>query len=229
MLPSRGPTDSHATRLYHNETTSQGLSSLCDEVDNIASDLPLQCDGVSEVDHTPCRLAVGINQLTEIPILREHNACFAGGKRDNLSVCRPWREFRNRANIMAGGSEGTNDPVVAAFIRQKAHGLLPGGSLARPEEDRLFMGDRVSGIPDGGLDVFTGQPRIGGQQIGRSCPLAELTEDQFDRDSGPTDDWFPHHDLGIHLDSICDRHRESLLVVSRELAMRSPSSLVGHS
>lgn len=68
------------------------------------------------------------------------------------------------------------------------------------------MGQRVGRVTKGRLDVLESQARIRAQEVCFRRSLAQFSEDQFHRDSRPTDHRFAHHDIRIDLDAVHGGH-----------------------
>jgi len=51
-------------------------------------------------------------------------------------------------------------------------------------------------------DAFCRQPRMFGQDMIRRLACREFLQNQLNRDSGPDDNWFTHHDLGVGRDQL---------------------------
>jgi hypothetical protein len=76
----------------------------------------------------------------------------------------------------------------------------------RLQQNGFFVGNGVGRIADGRLNRFTGEPRVGIEQVSFRRTLGELSQNQFHRNAGPADDRLPHHDFGVDFDMIGDRH-----------------------
>jgi hypothetical protein len=85
------------------------------------------------------------------------------------------------------------------------------------------MGHHVRGIGQSSLDVVTSQARAGVKQIGLGCALAELAEDQLDRDTRPSDHRLPKRYCRVYLDAI-RRHSEAPSWVAIIVAFDGPAS-----
>jgi len=72
--------------------------------------------------------------------------------------------------------------------------------------ENLFKGHCVGSVGNCGTNIFRGQSGIRVKQVGFGSALAEFAQQQLHRDSGPADDRFPEHNLGVHFDSISDGH-----------------------
>src|SRR5688572_14310521 len=109
---------------------------------------------------------------------------------------------------MIDSMEGPNDSEVAALIREEPHRSAFGPPPGRrwSHKNRFLVGDGIGGVADGGLDIRAYQAGVCIEQVLLCRAFAELAQDQLNRNTSPTDDGFPHHDLGINLDPIRDGH-----------------------
>jgi hypothetical protein len=69
------------------------------------------------------------------------------------------------------------------------------------------MSQRVRGVSDRGLNIPIREPGISLEEIRDGGALAELSQNQLDRDLRSPHHGLAHHHLRIDLDSIRNRHR----------------------
>ena len=65
-------------------------------------------------------------------------------------------------NVVTNGSKATDDGDVEALVRQETHRT----PLAPVREHDDLMGDRIGGVPQHRLDVFTRQARVRVKEVG---------------------------------------------------------------
>jgi len=183
------PTDADPAGLDEDEAPLELLAAASHELDNGLREIPSYSCGEPEKDHTRCRSPVGIYQLPKVLILGEQDTILTNRYVQDRWVLELGRDFHNRYDVMAGGTQGANHGEVTALIGQKPHRLALGVLWRRLDQDRLFVGQRVSRIADGRLNVLAGQAGIGIEQVGFCGPLAEFAQDQLDRDPGSPDHW----------------------------------------
>jgi hypothetical protein len=69
------------------------------------------------------------------------------------------------------------------------------------------MGDSVSSVPNGSLDVSLLETWVGVEQVILCGTFTQLPKNQLDGNARAADDGLAHHDFGVHLDTIRNGHQ----------------------
>jgi hypothetical protein len=131
---------------------------------------------------------MGIDQLTKVFIFSDQDTFFVESAVNDDLVVHPWRNFRDRDNVIASSAKSPNDAEVAALIGEKTHQSSLRALPGRLQDNRFFVRQRVSRVTDGRMDILTCQARVGVEQIRLGGAFAEFPENQLNGDSRAPDD-----------------------------------------
>jgi hypothetical protein len=98
------------------------------------------------------------DQVTEVLVIRNENAIFAGGTSEDVRIPGARHLLVNGDDVVAGFSEEFDHCLASGFVHQKAHGVC---HLGRDGEgENVLVGDDPCGVMESSPDVFRLQTGI---------------------------------------------------------------------
>lgn len=140
--------------------------------------------------------------LPEVPIQRQHDARFGFGQ-------------IQQGGILPTGAIGSSPKHVVAIGAKRLDNRLRkvlGGEEAPLRGNRigLVFAGQVAGVEQAGEDILPRQARIVCQDLVLGLTGRKEFENEFDRQTRPSDHCFAGQDLGIQDDALRKRHNHSL-------------------